>query len=145
MNTLKKNFLLTLLFILGSSTMSAQDYKVVGRVSGIQKAGEMYELYKSSADSFRDYLAGWRHLGPRDKTKDYSYEQIYNICLEQAKREYGSYYSNIDVTGVTYDVKYEPLEDEEYYSHEVGSSTQYRKKERSQKIYKYSASVIVRE
>ena len=92
MSTLKKKLLLTLLFILGIFTVSAQDYRVVGNVSGRLEAGEMYELYKSSADSFRDYLAGWQHLGSKDKTKDYSFNQIYDICLEQAKSEYGRYY-----------------------------------------------------
>ena len=145
MNTLKKKLLFTLLFVLGISTMSAQGYRVVGSVSGMKEAGEMYELYKSSADSFREYLAGWRHLGPRDRTRDYSYDQIYNMCLEQARREYGRYYSNIDVTGVTYDVKFEPLDDVEYYSNEVGSSAQFRKKERTQKIYIYSATVVAGE
>ena len=142
MNAIKKKALLLLLFIFGISAMSAQNYRVIGSVSGIQNAGEMFELYKSSADSFREYLAGWRHLGPRDDTKDYSYDQINKICLEQAKREYGRYYSNIDVIGLKYDIDYEYLEDEEYYSNVVGSSAQYRKKDRQQKIYKYSATVI---
>ena len=131
--------------ILVISTMSAQDYRVVGSVSGRQEAGEMYELYQSSDDSFRDYLAGWRYMGAKDKTRDYSFDKIYNICLEQANREYGRYYSNLDVTDVTYNIKYEPLQDEEYYSNVVGSSTQYRKTDRSQKVYTYSATVIVRE
>lgn len=145
MNTFKKKLLLTLFFIIGISTMSAQSYNVVGSVSGKQEAGEMFELYKNSADSFRDFLAGWQDMGPRDRTREYSYDQIYNICLEQAKREYGRYYSNIDVTSVRYIVNYEPLDDVEYYTSEVGSGTQYRKKERSQKVYMYSATVIVRE
>lgn len=142
MNAIKKKALLLLLFIFGISAMSAQNYRVIGSVSGIQNAGEMFELYKSSADSFREYLAGWRHLGSRDDTKDFSYDQINKICLEQAKREYGRYYSNIDVIGLKYDIDYEYLEDEEYYSNVVGSSAQYRKKDRQQKIYKYSATVI---
>lgn len=131
-----------MLLILGFSTLSAQNYRVVGSVSGEKEAGEMYELYKSSADSFREYLAGWRDMGPRDRTRDYSFDQIYNMCLEQAKREYGRYYSNIDVKGVTYNIEYQSLDDEEYYSNEIGSSAQYRKKKRQQKIYIYSATVI---
>lgn len=142
MNSLKKKTLVVWLFVLGISTMSAQNYRVVGNVYGNLDAGEMYEFYKSSADSFREYLAGWRHMGPRDNTRDYSREQLYDICLEQAKREYGSYYSNIDVIGLDYNVDYKSLPDEEYYSNVVGSSTQYRKKDRRQKIYTYSAIVI---
>ena len=46
---------------------------------------------------------------------------------------------------VTYDVDFESLDDEEYYSQVVGSTAKYRKKDRVQKIYTYSATVIVRD
>ena len=118
---------------------------MVGSVSGRQEAGEMYELYKSSADSFREYLAGWHYVGSKDRTRDYSFDQIHNICLEKAQREYGRYYSNIDVIDVTYNVKYEPQEDETYNSQVIGSSAEYKKKERELKVYVYSATVIERE
>lgn len=149
MKTLKKNVLVTLLLALGISAIPVQSFsqsneRVIGSVSGKIEAGEMYELYKSSADSFREYLAGWVHVGPRDKTVNYSYSELYEKCLEEARRQY-RYYSNLSLRDFDYKVKFQELDDEQYYSNVVGSSTEYKKKDRQQKVYIYSATVVVNE
>ena len=143
MNVIKKYAGIVLLLMFGVSTILAQDYRVIGVISGEQEAGEMYELYKNSASSFLDYLAGWKYVGERDKTRNYSYSEIKEICLNAAKREY-RYYSNLEVQDVDYKVKYRDLSDTTYYSHDF-SGDEYKKKERSRKVYLYSATVIVRE
>lgn len=152
MNSLTKNLAVVLLLMLGISTFNTQSFAqsygsetVVGYVSGSVDAGEAYELWKSSADSFREYLAGWRDMGWKDNRKDYSYNELYNKCLDEAKRQYGRYYPNLYLKNFDYDVKEEELEDIEYYSQVVGSSTQFRKKDRVKRVYLYSASVVVSE
>lgn len=147
MKTLK-NVVLATLLLLGLSAFPAkslaQSYEmVVGSVSGSLDAGEAYELWKSSADSFREYLAGWRDMGWKDNRKDYSYNELYNKCLDEARRQYGRYYPNLYLKNFDYDVKEEQLEDIEYYSQVVGSSTQFRKKDRVKRFYLYSATVVV--
>ncbi len=149
MKTLMKNVLVALFFVLGISAIPVQSFsqsnaRVVGSVSGEIIAGEMYELYKSSADSFRDYLAGWQHVGPRDKTINYSYSELYEKCLEEARRQYRNY-SNLSLDDFDYKIEYEELNDERYYTNVVGSSTEYKKKDRQQKVYIYSAIVVVNE
>jgi hypothetical protein len=152
MNSFTKNFAVALLLMLGVSAFNTQGFAqsygtetVVGSVSGSVDAGEAYELWKSSADSFREYLAGWRDMGWKDNRKDYSYNELYNKCLDEARRQYGRYYPNLYLKNFDYDIKEENLEDIEYYSQVVGSSTQFRKKDRVKRIYKYSASVVVAE
>ena len=137
------------MLMFGISAIHMQSYAqsyvsetVVGSVSGRQDAGEVYDLYKSSADSFREYLAGWKFVGERDKRVTYSESQLYEICMNEAKRQYGRYYSNLYLKDFYYSIKEEPLDDEEYYSQQVGSSTQYRKKERRKRVYIYSATVV---
>ena len=147
MKTLK-NVILVSLLLLGFSAFPAkslaQSYEtVVGSVSGSVDAGEAFELYRSSADSFRDFLSGWKDIGWKDRRRTYSYSEIYDLCLEEAKRQYGNYYPNLYLKNVHYYFKDEGLEDIEYYSQEIGSSTQYRKKERVKRVYYYSASVVV--
>ena len=152
MNSLTKNLVVALLLMLGVSAFNTQSFAqsyvtetVVGSVSGSVDAGEAYELWKSSADSFREYLAGWRDMGWKDNRKDYSYNELYNKCLDEAKRQYGRYYPNLYLKNFDYDVKEEELEDIEYYTQVVGSSTQFRKKDRVKRVYLYSASVVVSE
>lgn len=152
MNILKKNLVIAMLFIIGGTSIGtpsfAQSYgseTVIGSVSGSLDAGEAFELYKSSADTFRDYLAGWRDLGWKDQRRTYTYDEVYNKCLEKAKRQYGRNYSNLYLKNFDYDVKEEEVDDYEYYSQVAGSSTQYRKKECVKRVYKYSATVVVSE
>lgn len=149
MKSLKKNFAVVLLLMLGVSIFHSQNFAqsygsetVVGSVSGSLDAGEAYQLYKSSADSFREYLAGWRDMGWKDTRRTYSYNEVYDKCLEDAKRQYGKYYPNLYLKNFDYNIKEEELEDIEYYSQVVGSSTQFRKKERVKRIYIYSATVV---
>ena len=145
MNTLKKILVALLLIsgICGVSSIYAEDYTVIGNVSGVIEAGELYELYKNSPTSLLNYLAGWKFVGDKDKTKDLSWDQIYEACLSQAKSEYGRYYNNLDVTALTYEVKFDHLEDETYYAQDF-SGTEYKKKNRTLKKYIYSANVIIR-
>lgn len=152
MKTLKKSFIIAILFLIGgfffSTPCFAQSYgseQVVGYVSGSLDAGEAYELYRSSADSFREYLAGWKDMGWRDNMKNYSYDEVYNKCLDDAKRQYGRYYPNLYLKNFDYDIKEIELDDMEYYSQVSGSSTQFRKKQRVKKEYRYSATVVVSE
>lgn len=151
MKTLKKNGLVSLLLILGASTIFAvhpaevqpsDNETVIGNISGEQDAGEQYDLYKSSADSFRAYLAGWTYVGERDKMVTYSESQLYEKCLNEAKQQYGRYYPDLYLKDFHVRVELEHLDDEEYYSGAVGSSTKYRKKSRVKRVYTYTATVV---
>ena len=145
MKKLKKNLVITLLLFWVVSSIFAQNSTeiVIGSVSGTQNAGEVYDLYQSSADSFREYFAGWQSLGVKDYRVDYSYNQLYDICLDEAKRQYGRDYPNLYMKNFYYNIDEIELPDEESYSQVVGSSTKYRKKERRKRIYNYSATVVV--
>ena len=145
MKIMKIIFVVALLLMFGASTNFAQSSteRVIGSISGTQDAGEIYDLYKSSADSFRDYLSGWKFVGEQDRRVTYSFDQLYNKCLDEAKRQYGNNYPNLYLKKFSYDINEEELPDEEYHSQVIGSSAQYRKKERRKRIYTYSATVVV--
>lgn len=141
-----------MLFIIGGTSIGtpsfAQSYgseTVIGSVSGSLDAGDAFELYKYSADNLRDYLAGWKDVGWKDNRITYSSNEIYNKCLEKAKRQYGRNYPNLYLKDFNFDVNEERAEDQEYYSQAVGSSTQFIKKERVKRVYYYSATVVVSE
>ena len=144
MKTMKCKVLVALLFVFGTTSTFAQNYRVVGSISGTINAGETFELYKSSASSVLDYLSGWKDVGPRDRTESYSVDQIYNICMQKAKKQY-HYYSDIQLKELDFEVKYQDISDTTYYSNEVGSGIEYKRTNRSRKIYKYSATVVVNE
>ena len=141
MNALKKNIVVALLLMLGVYSAHAQS--VLGTVSGELDAGEMYDLYRSSSDSFREYLAGWKYVGARDKTVSYTYDEVYDKCLQKAKRQY-SYFTDVDLKDLHYDIEYERLDDLVSHTQEVGSSTEYKRTDRQKKVYKYSATVVVK-
>lgn len=129
------------------SAVFAQSEQTIGSVYLRIDAGEMYELYENSADSFFLILAGWRHLGGRDKTVTYSYDQLYAKLKAEALRKYGSSYPNLDLKNFDYEMKYtEPgdLPDEESYTQVIGSSTIYKTKNRIAKYYNCSATVVVK-
>ena len=111
MRKLKKKLVLAILFIIGSTSIStsgfAQSYGseiVIGSVSGSLDAGDAFELYKYSADNLRDYLAGWKDVGWKDNRITYSSNEIYNKCLEKAKRQYGRNYPNLYLKYFNFDV-----------------------------------------
>lgn len=145
---IKKNVVVLLclfVFSVVSTQFYAQTYgieTVVGSVSGTQDAGEAFHLYKSSADSFREYLAGWRDMGWKDRRVNYSEAQLHEKCLDEAKRQYGRNYSNLSLRNFYFMVEEKEMPDEESYSNVVGSSAQYRKTDRVKRIYKYSATVV---
>lgn len=137
-----------LFFLLGFLSLSIQGYsqsneRVIGSVFGSVDAGKKYEVYKNSADSFRDYLAGWQYVGARDERKTLSDNEIYDICLKDAKEKYGDNYPNLYLKDIRYKVKYEDLPDEQRHSQVVGSSTKYEFRDQRLKVYEYSATVVV--
>lgn len=117
---------------------------IIGSVYLRVDAGESYELYESSADSFRQYLSGWKHQGGRDKTVSYSYDELYAKLKKEALRKYGSSYPDLDLRNFDYELEYEDLPDEVHNTQVCGSSTQYKKKERKAKYYNCSATVVVK-
>lgn len=128
------------------SALSKQTETVIGSVFLRVDAGESYELYESSADSFRQYLSGWKHQGWRDKTVSYSYDELYAKLKKEALRKYGSSYPDLKLKDFNYEMKYtEPgeLPDTKSHSQVVGSSTEYKKKDRIAKYYNCSATVVV--
>lgn len=150
MKKLRSSLVMALLFIIGvtafaQESQSSGTEKVIGYVSGEVDAGEVYELYKSSADSFRGYLAGWQNVGLKDRRTSYSDNQLYDKCLEAARKQYGKYYPDLYIKETSFGVEDRYLEDEEYYSQQVGSSTKYRKRDRKQRVYTYSATVVVKQ
>lgn len=116
---------------------------VIGSVSLSVNAGEMYDLYESSADSFLEYLAGWKYLGAKDKRIRYTDEQLYDKLKDKALREYGSFYPDLDLKDFKWNVDEEDAPDEVSYSQVVGSSAKYKMKNRVVRIYKCSATVVV--
>ena len=117
---------------------------VIGTISGRIPAGEIYTLYKSSADSFREYFAGWQLVGERDRRVTFTYDQLYEKCLNEAKKQYGKDYPNLYLKNLSAVLdEMGTLPDEVYHSGAVGSSTEYKKTERIQRVYIYSAIVVV--
>lgn len=144
-----KEIVATTFLILGIPAVFAQNHTysssseiVIGTISGEISKGEAYELYESSADSFLGYLAGWKHAGRRDSRVMFSDRDIYNECLAEAKRRYGSSYQNLTVKDIQVRFEEQHLPDEEYYSQVAGSSTKYREKERVKSVYMYTATVV---
>ena len=117
---------------------------IIGSVYLRVDAGEQYELYQNSADSFRAYLKGWEYVGSKDKMVTYSYDELYAKLKKEALRIYGSSYPDLDLRNFDYELKYEDLPDEVYNTQVCGSSTQYKKKEREAKYYNCSATVVVK-
>ena len=120
---------------------------IIGSVYLRVDAGESYELYESSADSFRQYLSGWKHQGGRDKTVCYSYDELYAKLKKEALRKYGSSYPDLELKDFDYKIKYTKpgeLPDKKSHSQVVGSSTEYKKKDRIAKYYECSATVVVK-
>ena len=144
-----------MLLLFGMSTIPAQVYSqskemVIGSVSGRIDAGEVYELYEKSIDTFRQYLRSrftdrWKSLGQRDKRVTYSRSEIYDICLAEAKRQYGKNYPNLYLKDFHFSEEEEELEDEEYNSQNLSSTARYKKEERRNRIYEYSAIVVVKQ
>ena len=134
--------LMLILSLISSRSYSQSDERIIGYVSGTQNAGEWYELYKYSKGSLFDYMAGWKYVGTRDKMVNYSENQIYEICLNKAKKQY-RYYSNLSLRDFQVKVENQDLPDTTYYSNEVGTGNEYRRKLRSKRVYMYSATVVV--
>lgn len=142
-----KKTMIALLLTFCISAVFAQSEQTIGSVYLRIDAGEMYELYENSADSFFSFLAGWKHLGGRDETVTYSYDQLYAKLKAEALRKYGSSYPNLDLKNFDYEMKYtDPgdLPDEKSYTQVIGSSTEYKKKDRIAKYYNCSATVVVK-
>lgn len=141
-----KKTIIALLLTFCISAVFAQE-SIIGSVYLRVDAGEMYELWESSADSFLKFLSGWKHIGGRDKTVSYSYDELYAKLKNEALRKYGSAYPDLELKDFNYKMKYTEfgdLADEEYYTQVVGSSTKYKKKDRIAKYYNCSATVIVK-
>lgn len=141
-----KKTTIALLLTFCVSAVFAQE-TVIGSVYLRVDAGETYELWESSADSFLKFLSGWKHVGWRDKTVSYSYDELYAKLKKEALRKYGSSYPDLKLKDFDYEMKYtEPgeLPDEESYTQVVGSTTKYKTKDRIAKYYNCSATVVVR-
>ena len=93
MNIFKKSIVVVAILMFSISSILSQSTQSseieIGTISGEQEAGQAYDLYRSSADSFAEYLAGWTYVGEKDRRVDYSDNQIYEKCLEKAKERYG--------------------------------------------------------
>lgn len=142
-----KKAVITLLILFCISALFAQE-TVVGSVYLRVDAGEYYNLYESSADSFRQYLQGWKFQGERDKTVSYSYDELRAKLKKEALRKYGSSYPDLELKDFNYKMKYtEPgeLPDTKSHTQVVGSSTEYKKKDRIAKYYECSATVVVKQ
>lgn len=152
MNTTKKYLLLTILLMFGVPLIHAQSNmllydnnqtsseKVIGTVSGEVNAGRCYELYVKSS-----IWSGYKHDGWRDKRKDYSYNELYEICLSHAKRKYGDSYPNLYLKDFIYSIDENEQPDEHAYSQVIGDEEEYKLKDIIQRTYRYSATVVVAE
>lgn len=138
-----KRIVITLLLVFCASFIFAQE-TVIGSVYLKVDAGERYELYQSSANSFRAALKGWEYVESKDKTVRYSYDELYAKLKEEALRKYGSLYPDLDLKDFKYKSEYTDLPDKENYSQVCGSSTKYKRTEREAKYYECSATVVVR-
>jgi len=142
---MKKTIIALLLTFCISAVFAQQT--VIGSVYLRVDAGESYELWESSADSFLKFLSGWKHIGWKDKMVSYSYDELYAKLKKEALRKYGSSYPDLELSDFDYEMKHtEPgeLSDEESYTNVVGSSTKYKKKDRIARYYNCSATVVVK-
>lgn len=141
-----KRTIIALMLAFSISAIFAQNNRetVIGSVYLEVNAGEQYDLYESSADSFLEFLKGWKYVGVRDKMVIYSDGELYAKLKAVALRKYGSSYPDLDLKDFDYEDEIIDLPDEEYYTQVVGSSTKYKKKGRAARIYKCSANVVVK-
>jgi len=146
MNAIKKIVVVSLILMPCFSAIHAQQpyempptstEKIIGSISGEQKAGEAYVLYE------QNWLGFWVRDGYRDKRKYYSKKEMYEICLEKAKRKYGSSYPNLYLRNFEYSSSDDNLPDEVTYSQVVGSGDAYKATDRIGRVYRYSATVVV--
>ena len=152
MNTTKKYLLLTILLMFDVPLIHAQSNmllydnnqtsseKVIGTVSGEVNAGSAYEFYHLVS-----IWSGWRHEGWEDHRKEYSENQLYEICLSKAKSIYGNSYPNLYLKDFTYSMKEEEEPDHERSANVCGSEEAYRFKDVVRRKYYYSATVVVYE
>ena len=133
------------MYVIPMQCYSQSDEKVIGSISGKINAGETYELYKWYKTSLFDILGGWKSLGWRDKTVTYSDEQIYEKCMDEARSQYGRYYPDFYLRDYHVEVETEELPDTTWYTQEVGTGNECKKKLRERTIYKYSAKVVVKQ
>ena len=133
------------MYVIPVQCYSQSDEKVIGSISGKLNAGETYELYKWSKGSLFDYARGWKSLGWRDRTITYTDDQIYEKCRDKARSQYGRYYPDFYLRDYHVEVKKEQLPDTIYYTQEVGTGNECKKKSRERIIYIYSAKVVVKQ
>ena len=149
MKTLSKTILI-ILIILGASSIKAQaPYKeapsstelVVGSISGEASWGEFYEKYEWEESFFSG--GDWEFIDLYDNRKSYSENDLYAICLSEAKEKYGHAYPNLVLRNFKYEIVNRRLPDEVRYSQVIGSGAKYKYMERQKKVYKYSATIVI--
>lgn len=131
-------------FAINTQAYSQANERVLGSISGEMEAGEQYDKYRRSSDTMREYMRGWTFVKEVDNMKDYSYDELYGKCLEEAKRQYKGY-SNLSLMKLSYKIRFDHLDDVIWSANIMGSSTEYKKKGLTKKIYEYSATVVVNE
>lgn len=115
---------------------------IVDNISGEVMAGEIFDLYYYEEHFIRE-LSRWKYIGKKDRTLSYSEHELYEKCLSEAYRIYGSAYPDFRLRNFTCSFREQNLPDYEYGSNEIGSSTHYKKSNRKRKIYTYSATIVV--
>lgn len=152
MNTIKKIVAVTLLLVPCFSTIHAQQpyempptstEKVIGNVSGEQDAGESRDIYYYK-ESFIKELSKWVYDSSKDRRRTYSKSELYDKCLSEAKKKYGNSYPNLYLRDFKYSSSEESLPDEEHWSQVVGTADLYKWTNRRKRVYRYSATVVVR-
>ena len=135
-----KRTIIALMLAFSISAIFAQNNRetVIGSVYLEVNAGEHYELYKSSLDSFLDFLKGWIYLGVRDNMVVYSYGELYAKLKAEALRKYGSSYPDLYLKDFYYEDEIIHLPDVEYQK-----SVRYKRTDRAARIFKCSATVVV--
>lgn len=149
---MSKQTLIPFLMVLGLSTSNAQSdnqpyemapsssEKVIGTVSGETDAGRKYDLYVYKESMFS---GGWEYDDTKDKRSTYSKGKLYEYCLSEAKRKYGNSYPDLALRNFTYCKEERSVPNYTTNSQVIGSGTKYSHRDVTERVYIYSATVVI--